>query len=108
MNLLFSRLAVSAALCISANAADNAGKFTRDYPNISIGRPISVVSPPDGTQRLFLVQQRGQILVLPKDRKAKEAKVFLDISGRDLEENEFEEGLVGFAFHPKFKENGRC
>jgi len=108
MNLHFSRLAILTVLCASANAADNAWKFTRDFPGVPVERPISVVIPPDGTQRLFLVQQRGKIVILPKDRTAKETTVFLDISDRKMEENDFEEGLVGFAFHPKFRENGRC
>jgi glucose/arabinose dehydrogenase len=65
------------------------------------------VIPPDGTNRHFLVEQRGRIRILPADRKSGEAVVFLDIKDRKLEENDFEEGLLGLAFHPKFKENRR-
>ncbi|MGI8604849.1 MAG: PQQ-dependent sugar dehydrogenase [Verrucomicrobiales bacterium] len=71
-----------------------------------IQRPVSVVSAPDGSDRPFLVQQRGQIMILPADRRGSDMKVFLDVSDRKLEENEFEEGLLGLAFHPRFKENG--
>ena len=66
--------------------------------------------PPDGTKRLFLVQQRGQVRILPKDESGAEARTFLDLSDRKMEldkESSFEEGLVGFAFHPKFAENGK-
>lgn len=78
------------------------------YENMDTPRPIAVLPAPDQSGRLFLVQQRGQIRLLPKDTAAKEAALFLDLSGRRLEADktsEFEEGLLGFAFHPKFAEN---
>ncbi|RYD35786.1 MAG: glucose sorbosone dehydrogenase [Verrucomicrobiaceae bacterium] len=70
-------------------------------------RPISLVQSPDGSGRQFLVQQKGKILILPKDPAGSETKTFLDLSDRKMEENDFEEGLLGLAFHPKYKENGR-
>lgn len=80
------------------------------YENLKIERPITIEIPTDGSKRLFLVQQRGLIRILPKDEKGTEAKTFLDFSGRRMEASEqskFEEGLVGFTFHPKFAENGK-
>lgn len=94
-------------ICSPLPAADPAWKLTKEFPNCTVERPVSLVIPPDGTRRLFLVQQRGKVLILPSDRQAANASVFLDISDRKMEENDFEEGLVGFAFHPKYKENGR-
>ena len=69
--------------------------------------PAAVVEAPDGSGRQFLVQQEGKILILPADPNAGEAKTFLDISDRDLIANQFEEGLLGLAFHPEFKSNGK-
>ena len=80
-------------------------KFTQVYPNLDTKLPVSLVVPPDGTDRQFLVLQGGKILLLPKDNNASEAKVFYDISDRDIIAHKFEEGLLGLAFHPKFKEN---
>ena len=107
MNNLFARLAVLTLLTTRVFSAENEWRLTRDFSSCAIERPVSLVMPPDGTQRLFLVQQRGKILILPKDRHAAQTTVFLDISDRKLAENEFEEGLISLAFHPKFKENGR-
>ncbi len=48
--------------------------------------------------------------ILPKDESGTEAQTFLDLSDRHLEateESKFEDGLVGFAFHPKFAQNGK-
>jgi len=83
--------------------------LTPAWPNVPVERPIAVVVPPDGSGRHFLVQQRGKVVILPKDETSAEAKVFLDLSmiGMEAKDGQFEEGLVGFAFHPKFKDNGK-
>lgn len=84
-------------------------QLVRAFPNLPVERPIAVVIPPDGTKRQFLVQQRGKIVILPKDESAGEAPVFLDISDRNLFEpkKDFETGLLGLAFHPQFAQNGK-
>lgn len=76
------------------------------YPELKLNRPLWLCEAPDGTQRIFVAQQEGEVLILPKDRNGKETKTFLDISDRKpFQKNE--EGLLGFAFHPKFKSNGK-
>jgi quinoprotein glucose dehydrogenase len=76
---------------------------------VPVERPISVVIPPDDSGRHFLVQQRGRVIILPKDETSADAKTFLDLTGIGMEAKDglFEEGLIGFAFHPKFKDNGK-
>lgn len=84
-------------------------QLLRAFPNVPVERPVAIVIPPDGTKRLFLVQQTGKILILPSDESAAQAPVFLDISDRKLAEpgGEFEMGLLGLAFHPDFAKNGK-
>ncbi len=85
-------------------------KLTQTYEKLTLDRPMTVVVPPDNSKRLFLAQQRGQILILPQDASGAEAVTFLDFSGRKMEgteQSKFEEGLNGMAFHPKFAENGK-
>lgn len=83
--------------------------LTPAWPNVPVERPISVVIPPDDSGRHFLVQQRGRVIILPKDETSADAKTFLDLTGIGMEAKDglFEEGLIGFAFHPKFKDNGK-
>ena len=69
--------------------------------------PAAAVVAPDGSGRQFLVQQGGTIRILPSDPSGGEAKMFLDISDRNLIAHKFEEGLLGLAFHPRFKDNGK-
>jgi glucose/arabinose dehydrogenase len=104
---LASLLTTSLLLASSVLAQDTV-KLTRIYENLETKFPVAVVIPPDDSQRQFLALQRGQILILPKDEKAAEAKTFLDLSTRKMEADngKFEEGLNGLAFHPKFKTNG--
>lgn len=76
------------------------------YPNLKFDRPLAMVEAPDGTHRMFLVEQAGRIWILPKDRNGSEPKLFLDISDRrPFVDNE--EGLLSLAFHPQFKTNGK-
>lgn len=93
---------------VSSVLAADAVKLTRIYEKIETKWPIAVVIPPDGTQREFLVLQRGQVIILPKDTASAETKTFLDFSTRGMEaaNGKFEEGINGFAFHPNYKDNG--
>ena len=77
------------------------------YKGLKLERPISFQIPNDGTSRRFLVEQTGKIKLLPADEAATEATVFLDMAAAMGVEKDFEEGLLGLAFHPGYKENGR-
>ncbi|MEO6206664.1 MAG: PQQ-dependent sugar dehydrogenase [Candidatus Limnocylindrales bacterium] len=65
--------------------------------------PTQVTNAHDGTDRLFVVEQRGSIRVV-KDGLV-QAGYFLDI--RPRVEAGGERGLLGVAFHPNFKTNRR-
>ncbi|MDB6028875.1 MAG: gdhB 2 [Verrucomicrobiales bacterium] len=81
-------------------------RLKQTYEKVAMQRPMWLCEAPDGSKRIFVVEQRGRILIMPKDRSASEAKTFLDISDRKpFDKNE--EGLLGFAFHPKYKRNGK-
>jgi glucose/arabinose dehydrogenase len=56
---------------------------------------------------VFALVQEGQIHVFPNDDKAEKTSIFLDIRDRvRYSDKQNEEGLLGLAFHPKFKTNG--
>jgi plastocyanin/glucose/arabinose dehydrogenase len=64
--------------------------------------PGGAVSPGDGSGRLFIVQQTGQVLILKGGVVG--STPFLDVSSRlvSLSPSYDERGLLGFAFHPDF------
>ena len=69
------------------------------WNDLKLKVPIAAAIPDDGTGRVFIVQQRGQIRIMPGGED------FLDISDRKLEGHKFEEGLLGLAFHPDYRNN---
>ncbi|MFO0967148.1 MAG: PQQ-dependent sugar dehydrogenase [Gemmataceae bacterium] len=70
-------------------------------------RPILLTHAGDGSNRVFVPTQHGVIHVFPNDQKATKTKVFLDIQKQvQYQDKENEEGFLGLAFHPKYKENG--
>ncbi len=70
-------------------------------------RPIVLTHAGDGSNRVFVGIQQGTIHVFENNQKAKNTKIFLDITDRvKYNDNTNEEGLLGIAFHPKFKTNG--
>ena len=70
--------------------------------------PIAAVHSGDGSGRLFVVEQIGQIHVLDANNTLL-SEPFLDISDRVLisAKKGDERGLLGLAFHPEFEQNGR-
>ncbi len=81
---------------------------TRAFENLVFDRPIVVTHANDGSNRVFVAEQEGIIKVFPNDPDVEEASVFLDIDKRVVyKDNQNEEGLLGFAFHPDFKNNGQ-
>ena len=71
-------------------------------------RPLFLTGAGDGTNRIFVVSEYGAIYVWPNRSDVTEMKTFLDIRDRvQYDDKKNEEGLLGLAFHPKFKENGQ-
>ncbi len=70
--------------------------------------PVGVIPPGDGSGRLFIVDQAGQIRVLDPSGQLLPTP-FLDISSKmvTLNPNYDERGLLGLAFHPNYASNGR-
>ncbi len=69
--------------------------------------PIGAVWPDDGTNRMFVYDQVGQIWIV--DNGTRLATPFLDVAGRMVAVGQIpgfggydERGLIGLAFHPDF------
>jgi glucose/arabinose dehydrogenase len=74
------------------------------FPNLTFTSPVLLTHPPDGTNRIFVVQQNGIIRVFPNDSAVTSAKTFLNVSSRISTGSE--RGLLGLAFHPNYASNG--
>ncbi len=79
-------------------------QLVRGLPNITFNQPVFVTAPPDGTDRLFVVEKTGTIKVVANSDSATTATVFLSISSKVSTSEE--EGLLGLAFDPDYAVNG--
>jgi len=75
------------------------------FSALKLDRPIWMSEAPDHSGRLFIVEQAGRILIMPKGADGAGGREFLNI----VERHPFvdnEEGLLSMAFHPGFSTNG--
>lgn len=77
----------------------------RAFPRLRFNRPVYLTGAGDGSGRLFVVEHAGIVRCFSQTEDNPTSRVFLDISDR-VSRRGNEEGLNGFAFHPKFKTNG--
>ncbi len=70
--------------------------------------PLVLAASPDGSGRLFVVDQDGRVWIIGRDGGRLRGP-FLDVSGRmvRLRGRYDERGLLGLAFHPRYARNGR-
>ncbi len=77
------------------------------FPSLSFSSPVLLTHSPDGTNRIFVVEQGGLIKVFPNDSAVTSSSVsiFLNVANR-LGSSTGEQGLLGMAFHPDYANNG--
>jgi glucose/arabinose dehydrogenase len=99
--------AIEPSMANGVNQASIPIKVEVAFPKLSFDRPVVVTHAGDGSNRLFVAGQKGTIFVMPNDSQVEEPQVFLDLEAKVAYDDKMnEEGLLGLAFHPKFKENG--
>lgn len=93
----------------SGNGSDESGRLDSlptgvDLQPVLYGleQPVYLTHAGDGTNRLFIVEQTGRVLVWLPD--SDEPQLYLDLS--DQITSGGERGLLSVAFHPSFKANG--
>ena len=75
------------------------------FPNLSFSAVTDVQAPPDGSDRLFVLERAGRIRVFEADPTTSQTDPFLDI--RDQVDTQGEGGLLGLAFHTNYAQNGQ-
>lgn len=103
MKIFFSLLVVAILLngCANSNAQL---KIEQAFPNLTFQQPVDIQNSGDGTNRLFVLEQRGIIWVFENQSNVSTKKVFLDLTEKVASGGEM--GLLGLAFHPNYKSNG--
>lgn len=86
-----------------ATANDTATGLRVDRVASGLSRPIFATAPVGDFDRLFVVEQRGDIEILQLPSGQKNSTPFLSIGGLATGN---EQGLLGLAFHPDYANNG--
>ncbi len=84
-----------------------------EFPNVNnyewrliisgLNRPVDLQSAFDGSDRLFIIEKYGVIRIFESDQLLDQP--FLNINDR-VNDDSNEMGLLGFAFHPNYEQNG--
>ena len=73
------------------------------FPNLQFDRPVAMAYPDDGSNLLFVVEQHRPRSGRSPTSARQHKQLFLELPDPIHRGNE--EGLLGLAFHPKYKEN---
>ncbi len=102
-------LASALALTVSCDDDDNdidVSSVSLELVSQGYNSPLFLTESPDNTNRLFLLDQSGQIYIIKDGTKLDQP--FLDIQSEIvLEAPPDERGLLGLAFHPDYASNGK-
>lgn len=88
----------------SLSAAPNPEAYQWQLITEGFSHPIFLTHANDGSGRMFVAEQSGQIRVIQAG--VIQPEPFLDLTGIAVE-NAFERGLLGLAFHPDYANNGQ-
>src|SRR5712675_68143 len=84
---------------------------TNAFTSLAFSNPSCITSPPGETNRLFILEKHGRIIVITNLANPTRT-IFMDLSGsvsvvNSSESGDFsgEEGLLGMAFHPEYATN---
>lgn len=84
--------------------AVEAADFEVAFPALEFIRPLFLAAPLDGSDRLFVLEQRGVVSWFENRPDVPVVHEALDLSEK-VRTNGNEEGLLGLAFHPAVAEN---
>lgn len=78
-------------------------RIERVFPNVKFDHPVEMTAAP-GSERLFVLENKGKIYSLAKGEKETERELCFDLKAAVPEM----EQAYGLTFHPKFAENRYC
>jgi glucose/arabinose dehydrogenase len=90
---------------MTSNAELPTVKLRSVFPAATFDRPVRMEQVNDGSGRFFVVEQKGRIVVVANGSDGAQTSEILNIVDRKPSASN-EEGLLGLAFHPRFRTNG--
>lgn len=102
--LLWTSIALLVATSGLVRSATAQTEIEPAFPNLTFSSVTDIQAPPDGTNRLFVLERSGSVVVFENDPSTSQKTVFLDISNQV--DSQGEGGILGLAFHPSYEQNG--
>lgn len=97
---------VSLLMTVFAWSANGQYLAKQAFPNLpNFAQPLAIENAKDGSNRFFVVEQKGKIYVFQNSPAVSTRKLFLDLADV-VSQSGGEMGLLGLAFHPNYKTNG--
>jgi glucose/arabinose dehydrogenase len=81
-------------------------KLVSAFPHLQFSLPLDLQRPEDGINHWYVVEQGGLIKRFAADSSTRSSSTVLDLS-KKISRNGWEMGLLGMAFHPHFRANGK-
>jgi uncharacterized repeat protein (TIGR03806 family) len=101
--LASSNSALSA--CVAAGRPSTGFSTEPALGDLSFSMPVAMVPSPTDASRLYVVEKKGTIRRVTVNGAVATKETLIDITSR-VNSSPNEAGLLGFALHPKFAENG--
>lgn len=98
-----SHEAVAATPALAAATTAKGSIGVRQVVREGLTFPTAVASPRDGSGRMFVLERDGRIRIVDREGKLLPEPYYV----RDVTTDDTEQGLLGLAFDPGFRENGR-
>ena len=110
LTFLLVLAAVLGSATLPAGAAPEGVRVVEAWPGLAFESPIGVVDARDGTATLYVLEQPGRIVAVengsnPTPGAQPKKRLFLDLTKRVFPR--LQGGVLGLAFHPRYRENGR-
>lgn len=106
-SLLVITISIAVSLVISPIYVLGQSQFSNAYvnafPYLLFDNPVGIIND-NITNKLYIIEQAGIIKVFNNSPNTTAVSTFLDISDRVTSGGE--QGLLGLAFHPNFRQNG--
>lgn len=100
-------LALALGIILASPLPALAQKLIPAFPNLEpFERPVFATQVPGDPAYWYVIEQEGKLWRFKNDPKVRERTLVIDITGR-VRSICNECGLLGVAFHPEFKDNGR-
>lgn len=111
LNFATSLRIANPALRLPAQPPATAIQLVPAYPGLSFSQPIAVTSPQGDNQRLFIIERRVGVRLIPDVASpSPTSQIFFDLAGHVAANGEtigdrHDQGIMGLAFHPGYATN---